>query len=335
MPFVDWLKRTMREKAQDFIIAPLDERHGAPRREPVEIDGVYVTLSVKAARIVDVRRWTSKFHGCINSRANFLHEAQGNVEHQTVLAPPELKELDPAHLDRIVSIDKVLLGPFPYRGQLGLTIALFSVKSADLAGPYLDLLTTLADTAGVSFLAAAKPYIDPLRKGADLLFGTADASQLEIGFDRDFTALEAGYYLAMRAPKDAVALDTLRIDANDYRLLDQRGLPFGTYPYFILAVETGSRRADWMLIPDLKATWDAMKQAFVAAHYNDAGNLLGQFERECRVSPDLVPPDVQRLVKKARDAFGSQQAGTGTFAGQERGGRPVGFPEFHDLDLYA
>jgi hypothetical protein len=334
MPIADWLKGEMREKAQDYIIAPLGERHGAPRRAPVEIDSAYVSLSVKAARIVDIRRWTSKFHGCINSRATFLHEAQGNVEHQTVLAPPELKELDPAHLDRIVSIDKVLLGPFPYRGQLGLTIALFSVKSADLAGPYLDLLTSLADTAGVSFLAAAKAYIEPLRKGADLLFGSANASQLEIGFDRDFTALEAGYYLAMRAPKDSVQLDTLRIDPNDYRLLDQQGRPFGSYPYFVLAVETGQRRADWMLIPDLKTTWDEMKKAFVAAQYNDAGNLLGQFERECRVSPDLVPADVQRLVKKARDTFGSQQAGS---FGAGRGAREegIGFPEFGDLDLYG
>jgi hypothetical protein len=332
MPITDWLKRAMHEKTQDFVIAPLDERQGAPRRIPVEIDTAYATLSVKAARIVDIRRWTSKFHGCINSRATFLHEAQGTVEHQTVLAPPELKELDPAHLDRMVSIDKVLLGPFPYRGQLDLTIALFSVRSADLAGPYLDLLTTLADTAGVSFLAAAKPYIEPLRKGADLLFGSANTSQLEIGFDRDFTALEAGHYLVMRAPKDAVALNTLRIDSNDYRLLDQGGQPFRRYPYFILAVESGSRRADWMLIPDLKATWDSMKQAYVAAQYNDAGNLLGQFERECRVSPDLVPADAQRLVKKARDTFGSQQAVT--FASRQRGERADGFPEFGDLDLY-
>lgn len=331
MPISDWLKGMMREKAQDFIIAPLDERHGAPRRAPVEIDSSYVTFSIKAARIVDIRRWTSKFHGCINSRATFLHEAQGNLEHQTVLAPPELKELDPAHLDRIVSLDKVLLGPFPYRGQLALTIALFSVKSADLAGPYLDLLTSLADTAGVSFLGAAKPYIEPLRKGADLLFGSATASKLEIGFDRDFSALDAGYYLAMRAPKDAIQLDTLRIDPNDYRLIDQQGKPFGHYPYFVFAVEAGQRRTDWMLIPDLKATWEKMKKAFVAAQYNDAGNLLGQFERECRVSPDLVLADAQRLAKKARDTFGSQQAGT--FAGV-RGARAA-FPEFGELNLYG
>jgi hypothetical protein len=44
MPVSDWLKRVTREKAQDFIIAPLDERHGAPRRAPVEIDSSYVTL---------------------------------------------------------------------------------------------------------------------------------------------------------------------------------------------------------------------------------------------------------------------------------------------------
>jgi hypothetical protein len=97
MPVTDWLKGVIRGKAQDFIIALLDDRHGAPRRAPVEIDKSYVTLSIKAARIVDIRRWTTKFHGCINSRATFLHEAQGSIDHQTVLAPPELKELDPAY----------------------------------------------------------------------------------------------------------------------------------------------------------------------------------------------------------------------------------------------
>src|SRR5258708_3972246 len=46
-----------------------------------------------------------------------------------------------------LSIDKVMLGPFAHRGQLDLTVALFSVKSADLAAPYLELLTSLADSA--------------------------------------------------------------------------------------------------------------------------------------------------------------------------------------------
>ena len=343
MPVVDWLKQLLTTKTQDFVIVPLAEQHGAPRPAPVNVDNAYVTVRIKAARIVDVRRWTSKFHACVNSRARFLHEALGNVEHQTVLVPPELKDTDPQNIDRIVSIDKVLLGPFPYRGQLDLTIALFSVKSADLATPYLELLTSLADTAGVAFLAAAKPYIEPLRKGADLLFGTAGASQIEIGFDRDFTALQTGYYLAMRAPKGSVKLDDLRLDPNDYRLLDPRGQPFGTYPYFVVAIETAAQRPDWMLIPDLKETWDAIKTAFVAGQFKDAGNLLLQFERQCRVSADLIPADAGRLTNKARGTFVQQEPQT---AARSFGMRPglestnarraaaTAFPAFAELGLY-
>jgi hypothetical protein len=329
MPLPDWLKRIMGEQAQDFLIAPLDEAHGAPKRVSVKVDTEYVTLRIKAARIVDVRRWTSRFHGCINSRARLLHEGSGSVEHQTVLAPAELKEVDPASIDRIVSIDKVLLGPFPYRSQLDLTVALFSVKSADLAAPYLELLTSLADITGVAFLTGAKPYIEPLRKGADLLFGTAGASQLEIGFDRDFTVLESGFYLAMRAPKHAVPLDQLRIDPRDFRLTDGSGQPFGSYPYFVLSIERSVQRPDWMLIPDLKATWEAIRQAVIGGQYNDAGNLLSQFERQCRVSPDLVPADARRLAKKARDAFTAPKPQT--FGPTKKG--PL--PEFKGLDLYG
>jgi hypothetical protein len=202
MPITDWLKRVMGEQAQDFLVTLLDEKNGAPKLSSVEGDTEYATLRIKAARIIDIRRRTTRFHSCINSRARLLHEESGSMEHRTVLAPAELKEVDPTNIDRIVAIDKVLLGPFPYRGQLDHTVALFSVKSADLAAPYLEPLTSLADAAGVSFLAAAKPYVEPLRKGADLLFGTTGASQLEIGFDRDFTALKAATTLRCVRPKN-------------------------------------------------------------------------------------------------------------------------------------
>jgi hypothetical protein len=136
----------------------------------------------------------------------------------------------------------------------------------------------------------------------------------------------------MRAPKESVKLDELRIDANDFRLTDAGGKPFGNYPYFIISIERSSKRADWMLIPDIKATWDAIRQAFIAAQFNDAGNLLNQFERHCQVSPDLVRVDAQRLIKKARDTFGSQQSQT---FGTQTTPKLLPFPEFHELDLYG
>ncbi len=62
---------------------------------------------------------------------------------------------------------------------------------------------------------------------------------------------------------------------------------------------------------------------------NDAGNLVGRFERQCRVSPDLVPADAKRLAKKARDAFTAPKAQT--FELTKRG--PL--PEFEKLNLYG
>ncbi len=58
-----------------------------------------------------------------------------------------------------------------------------------------------------------------------------------------------------------------------------------------MAIETAAQPPDWMLIPDLKETWDAIKTAFVAGQFKDAGNLLSQLERQCRVSADLIPAD--------------------------------------------
>lgn len=333
MPMMDWFRRIMAEKAQDLLMVPLGEQHGAPARRSIEADSDYVTIRVKTARIVDVRRWTSTFYGCIHSRANLLHEASGHIEHQTVLAPSLLKELDPANLDRVAQIDKVVLGPFPYRGRLDLTVGLFSVKSGDLAAPYIDLLTTLAATAGVAYLAAAKPFIEPLQKGADLLFGNNNASELEVGYDRDFITLEAGYYLAMRAPKNDVPLDQLRIDLNDFRLVDVQGRSFGAFPYFVFSIEASRQRPDWMLIPELRATWDALKQAFVAGQQPETQQLMGQFERQCRISPDLVPSDARRLADRARTLL--EGAGARTFASPVAGPEAaLGFPDLEHLGLY-
>jgi hypothetical protein len=51
MPIADWLKRIVRERSQDFLIAPLDEKNGAPKSSPVEVDTEYATLRIEAAEI--------------------------------------------------------------------------------------------------------------------------------------------------------------------------------------------------------------------------------------------------------------------------------------------
>ena len=112
-----------------------------------------------------------------------------------------MKELDSKHLERVITVNKPILGPVPYIGQLSLELGLFSVKGSDLAGPYIDVLTSVGETAGVGFSSKALPFVDPLRKGLDLLFGNNNQAELEIELDESWNKGETGTWLVIRAPK--------------------------------------------------------------------------------------------------------------------------------------
>jgi hypothetical protein len=313
------------KQSEDFILERLPE----PAASPVLKDQDYVNIIVKSARIDHVRRWTSRFYGCVQSRVHYLHVDRGDVEYQAVVAPALMKELDPTNLDKVIQIDKLILGSVPYIGGLSLELGLFSVKSTDLAGPYIDLLTSLAEKASVGFLSAALPFVEPLRKGADLLFGNANQSELEIGYDKTWTNLETGYWVLMLARKGSVNVSALKLDSNDARLVDNKGSPLKGYPYVVFEIAKSKRRDDWMLIPELKEGWDAIAKAAKAGQLDDAEQLLRQFVLTCRWSPDLVPADQDRLAKAAEAKLPELQKKT-VISVTEITGHPLG--ELKELD---
>jgi len=298
------VKATITERSEDFILERLPE----PKPVTIEKDQNYVSIIIKSARIDHVRRWTSKFHGCVQSRAHYFHVGHGDVEYQTVVVPPLMKELAPDKLDRVIQIDKPILRSVPYVGGLSIELGLFSVKSTDLAGPYIDLLTSLAEKASVGFVSAAIPFIEPLRKGADLLFGNAAQSELEIGCEKTWIDLETGIWVLMLASKGSVNVSRLKVDLNDGRLLDgATGDSITGHPYLVFEVVKSDRRDDWMLIPELKEGWEAIANAAKARQLDEAEQLLRQFALICRWSPDLVPADQQRLSEAAKAKLPSLQ----------------------------
>lgn len=320
-------KAVVVKAGEDYVYAEMTSKNGVPApSEPVEKDLDYVTVTVRASRIVNVRKGFGKFYASVQSRAHYLH-LNGEIEYQKVLVP-EMKELDAANVDRVIVIDKPILGPVPYIGGLSLEIGLFSVKGSDLAAPYLDLLSSMATISGVAALGVALPYVEPLRKGADLLFGNSDLSSLEIGLDTAWKEVSTGTWLLIRAPRDKLNLDDLRVNPSDGKVTDSDGKPHRTYPYLVFSIERSRRRDDWMKIPELKTAWDAVATAAQAGKTNDAEQLLRQFALIAKLSPDLVPDDAKRLVAKANDKFTTIQP----VAAVSR--TEMAFPRFEDLNLY-
>ena len=80
-----------------------------------------------------------------------------------------------------------MLGPVPYRGgDIGLEVGLFSIKSADLAKPYLSLMEDISNKAGVSMINTALQFAEPLKNGINLLVGGDVDTLLEIGISNTY-----------------------------------------------------------------------------------------------------------------------------------------------------
>lgn len=319
------------EQGKDFILEQLRSVNGinAVSRK-IEKDKEYVTIRLRSSRIVDVRRWTSTLYGSIRSRVTYLHGDHGLVDLQRIVTPEKMREFDPANIDRVVQVDKPIVGPVPYVGEISLELGLFSVKGTDLTAPYLDLLSDLAERSGVTAASAALTFAEPLRRGVDLLFGNNEQARLEIGIDKNWTELTTGTWVMMRAEKGTVNLADLWLGAEDLALTRKDGKPFRQHPYIIFSIEASSRRDDWMMIPDLKAAWDSVGLAIRKGDVDKAEQLLRQFSLMARLSADLVPDDAERLARKGQEHMRLIQPETVIALSDTD--QP--FPDYADLNLY-
>jgi hypothetical protein len=282
-------------------------------------------------RVVNVRTGLSKFYGAVHSFASLPHRGGRTAAFSTITTPAALKSVDAKHLDRVVVVDKRLLGPVPYRGgDVELEVGLFSIKQADLAGPFLSVLESMSDIAGVSFVKAALPFAKPLTEGIQLLTGSDGDSILEVGLAANMKAPMTGYYVVIRGPKGKVDVSKLRLTARDNMLVDAAtGQPLGEYPYIVLEVSASDRREAWFEIDDLKVAHQELDTTVRAGKVEDAKAALAVFRRTALTSDDLVFRDAERIVGDVTREVNIILGNTPTAAGAGRGLTPL-----HELRIY-
>lgn len=326
----------VRERNTEPTVRRLTEEHlpAVPQPITLERDKHYVQVRLKALRIVNSRIAWKKYYGCIHTNATLADSRTGEAQFQTVSTPAKVAGPDPKHADRILLVDMPVLGPVPYRGgNMTLEIGLFAVQSSDLAEPFLDVLMSMSKAAGVSFVNAAAPFIGPLKKGAERLFGLADHSTLAVGLAHGFSPVVTGYYLVTDAPANLVDMSRIRLDET-FRLQFEQSDKLADYPYFVFSIEADARRADWASIPDLRKAHDRLRELLrdpktTSAKAEEAYTFL---KRLALTSPDLIDSDAGALVaeenERLQKAFGHGRAVSGRKKGFDIG-------PFDGLGLYA
>lgn len=325
----------LRERAQDWIYAELDAAQVGGGLAPADVapDTAYLSVFLRSARVVDVRKGFKRFYGVVNSVIRLPHQSGHAATFTTVACPAALKDADPARLDQVVQLNHRLLGPVPYvGGDLELEIGLFSIASRDLVAPYLELLATLSSSAGVSYVSQAIPFAGPIVKGINMLAGGDDDTVLEVGLAGRQTPPRQGHFVVIRAPKGEVRVDALRLDPNDFRLLDGGGAPLGEHPYLVLEVRAETERADWFMIPELKSAYDGIQDEYRTGSATATEHAIAAFERIAKTCDDLLFDDGKRLVEKLKEKY----LETGPPRPARRGrGTARELPPLESLDLYG
>jgi hypothetical protein len=283
----------------------------APASRALVVDDDYVSVRLRSLRIVNTRKGITSFYGCVHSFIALLDQRAGGVsEFHVVSTADHLKQLDGASVHRVKVDDIPLLSNVPYRGDLHLELGLFSMKEDDLAKPYLDLLQSITNAAGVGILKTALSFASPVKTGIDLLVG-AKAVELEVGIKTSPQTISAGAFVIFRPASKAVNFKAGTITVNDNgELEDGSRTVIDNCPYLIYTVEASSVRNDWFTIPDIKNAHDKMMDALRESRFTDVEKTyLPHFKLVCLTCPDLLDKHAQAIVgaeeKRVKDILGA------------------------------
>lgn len=313
-----WWNNIWKTRSEDWLFFELDSAQvpGGRISEKVPVNSAYLSIFLKSMRITHVRKGLSKFYGTAHSFISLPHRSITEpAEFNVLTTPGKLKNVDADAIDHVIQMDRRLLGPIPYRGgDLDIEIGLFSIKSADLAEPFLNVLEQLSDLAGVSYVKAAKSFVQPLKNGIALLTGSS-GDTLEIGMARTFTEPRTGYFVVMRAPKGPDSNDIVmkvKVDPNDFKLVHPQPETIEEYPYMIIEVQYSSARDDWFRIPELHDVYQLLQSDVREGNYEKVKQSLVVFKRTAIICDDLLQQDSVRLIELVEKEVNAAMPSTAT-----------------------
>lgn len=296
-----WFQNIFKSRTKDWFFAHLEAEQtpGNAAVRTITPNTEYLNIMLKSMRIVDVRKGLSKFYATVHSHIEIDHLSGKKATFNYVTTPGNLEKLDGTKIDRVINMNRRLLGPVAYRGgDIKMEVGLFSIKEADLAAPFINLLTGMSSLGGVSFISAALPYAKPLQDGIELLTGSGDDTILEIGINMEMDKISTGYFVVMRAEKDAINKEDLVVSKEDYKLVNKDGEAIEDYPYMVFEISAAEGRDDWFNIPDISSAYNKMNEEVQKGDYTAASDALKMFKRVAYTCPDLLFKDAKVIYQK-------------------------------------
>ena len=308
-----WFKESLDKLAASIAGSPPLELTFAPSvsatdisgiGEPIEPDSCYIELYLESLRLKRARRFATKFQGVAYSFVSLSREGEERAHLAAISKPEKLAELDKDSLDKVITVSKQMMGPTAFRGgSVSLELGLFSVKSGNLLSPFLDYLTEVSSTAGISYVGAVKPFLPLITKGMDLLTGQIQDTALEVGLDEDVAVTKSFVGAILGIPKGTIDTTKLSLDKDDHKLLINKKPLDIDCGYAVFSLRKSTRKSDYGEIPELKEKYSKFQSAIRGNKQKDAMDALTAFRLATIASSDLISSDARKLVEKAKEKY--------------------------------
>jgi len=224
-----------------------------------------------------------------------------------IVGPGQSEKLSAA-LDRMINLNYPLFGPVPYRGgDVELLIALVAMEVTDYSDMLVDVLGLLSQLAGRGELKAALPFIQPLKRGIEGLFGMQKL-KIHLGVHDSFTSntsapncLKSGYRVVIDIAHNNIDPATLWVkDGRLYEGSNPQAInPYNKADYFLFSLEKSSTRGDDM--PSVRDAWDATIKQATQSNDQEVDQALSAFKAVVLNSPDLIWNDQQARIQTMVD----------------------------------
>lgn len=330
-------KGIVKQESEDLIFVPNLAFPGVDTTTTIEADKHYVELRVETLRLEKARSFATRFNGVVYSFVTLARQGEEDAVIPAISKPQRLAELDPDSLGNVITVSKQMMGAVPWRGDpFGLELGLFSIKAGNVLTPFVNFVTKVSDTAGISFVGAVKPFVPLITEGLELLSGQKDDVQLEVGIDTSINLTRPMACAIIAAKRGSIDVSQLKVD-GDGKLV-HAGQPLNK-GYCIFSIRGTTKKADYGEIPDLKTKFAEFHATLMKDDRKAASEALTAFRKAALFSPDLIKPDARQIAAMAQEmfdeAFAAEPAGMG-MAPAVKLGTGKKLPEtLAELPLYA
>ena len=176
-------------------------------------------------------------------------------------------------------------------GDIKVEAGVFSVLAQDLIAPFLKIVESISNTAGVNIVSQALPFVQPIENAVYQLIGASDSNKLEIGIKTPVR--EEGCLVVIA--DSTVVLSKLRL-GQDGKLYN--GATEVSAAYMVLSIRAMKNRDDYTKIPDVLKALQELLSGIRIGSKEAINQFYDTFARNTRGSPDLLPVDAEVIIQQ-------------------------------------